>query len=201
MLENAETGGVIPAGIVTVVEIGPDAEALPILATVTGIFEVTPAVKVGIVPTVVVKSGAGAGATGDVGETGGDVLFGIIVSPVTGVVTAVKAGVVPTELAVGVIGTLKTEFIPLVIGPGFVHVTFCPEVEQFQPLLVNGATGGEMPVGTLNVVEIGPVAGAVPILATVTGILEVTPAVNAGTGPTAVDKSGEVATAQEAAPP
>jgi hypothetical protein len=201
LLINGATGGVIPAGILIVVEIGPVAEALPIFATVTGIFEVTPAVKTGIVPTEVVKSGAGAAATGEVGEAGGDVLLGVIVSPTTGAVTAVKAGVVPTEVFVGVIGTLKTEFVPLLIGPGFMQVTFWPDDEQFQPLLVNGAEGGVIPVGTLNVVEIGPVAGAVPILATVTGILEVTPAVKAGTGPTVVVKSGEVATAQEAAPP
>jgi hypothetical protein len=94
---------------------------------------------------------------------------------------------------------LKTELVPLVIGPAFVQVTFCPAVVQLQPLLVNGADGGVIPVGIVTVVEIIPVVGAVPILLTVTGIFEVTPAVNAGIVPKVVVKSGAVAGATGAA--
>jgi hypothetical protein len=86
-------------------------------------------------------------------------------------------------------------------GPGVVQVTFCPVVAQLQPLLVNGAAGGVIPVGIVTVVEIRPVAGAVPIFATVTGMFEVVPAVNGGIAPIVVVKSGDVGIAQTAAPP
>lgn len=190
LLENA-AGGVIPAGIVIVVVIGPFAGAVPILLTVTGIFEVVPAVKAGIVPTVVVKSGAVPACTGVIGEPVLP-LFPDETSPLTGVVFTTNEGIVPIELFVGVTGTLNKLLVPLVNELGFVQVTTCPATVQFQPLLENGADGGVMPAGIVSVVVTGPLAGAVPILLTVTGIFEVTPAVRVGTGPTAVTKSGAV---------
>lgn len=83
-------GGVIPLGIVKEAEIVPVAEALPMFPTVTGIVEETPAVKDGILPILIIKSGAGAATTGAGADTGGAVLLGITVSPETGVVTPVN---------------------------------------------------------------------------------------------------------------
>ena len=72
---------------------GPVAGAFPIFASVTGICDVTPSVKVGIVPIVVVTSGFADAAIGAAGETGADVLFGVTISFGTGVVVAVILGV------------------------------------------------------------------------------------------------------------
>jgi hypothetical protein len=116
----------------------------------------------------------------------------VTTSPLTGVVFTTKEGIVPIDALVGVIGTLNILFAPFVSEFGFVHVTVCPEVVQLQPLLVNGADGGVIPAGIVSVVVIGPFAGAVPMLLTVTGMFDVTPAVKVGTGPTAVTKSGAV---------
>ena len=163
---------------------------MPILLTFTLNIAGTFCVNVagGVIETT--KLGTNGATTGEVPDTGGAVLLGITVSPETGVVIAVNCGVVPIAATGGVTGTLKVVLLPLLIGPGFTHVTFCPVVEQFQPLLVNGADGGVIPAGTGIVVVIVPVAGPVPILATVTGILAVTPAVKGGIGPMAVVKSG-----------
>ena len=114
LLVNGTAGGVIPAGFGIVVVIGPVAGAFPIFATVTGIFEVCPAVNGGIGPVVVTKSGAviTAGVTGDVGEAGFEVLLLVTVSPVTGFVIAINCGVVFATAFVGVTGTLKVLFVP-----------------------------------------------------------------------------------------
>jgi hypothetical protein len=189
LLVNGADGGVIPLGMVIVVVIGPLAGAVPILLTVTGIFEVIPAVNVGIGPTAVIKSGAGAADTGIVAVALPVLLF-VTTSPETGEVEAVNCGVVPIAVFVGVTGTLNAELVPLFIGPAFVQVTFCPAVVQLHPLLVKGADGGVIPVGIVSVVEIEPVVAALPILLTVTGILEVTPAVSVGIEPTVVVMSG-----------
>jgi hypothetical protein len=119
-------------------------------------------------------------------------LFEVVVSPLTGVVFTVNVGNVPTEVLLGVIGTLKILFAPLVIELGLVHVTTCKLIVQLQPLLVNGADGGAIPLGIVIVVVIGPLAGAFPILLTVTGMFEVVPAVKAGIAPTIVTMSGAV---------
>ena len=97
-----------------------------------------------------------------------DGLFVVLVSPVTGVVVAVKVGVVPTVAADGVTGTLKVLSRPALIGPGLVHVTDCATVEHVQPFCVNVA-GAETPVGNVMVVVITPGAAPFPMFATVTG--------------------------------
>ena len=64
--------------------------------------------------------------------------------------------------------------------------------------LVNEA-GAEVPVGKVNVVAIGPVAGPEPILVIVTGTLLGCPAVNGVVGcPMVVVKSGAAETGQVA---
>jgi hypothetical protein len=68
-------------------------------------------------------------------------------------------------------------------------------VLQVLPLLVNVA-GTVMPVGTVIVVVIGPVAGAEPTFVTVTGTLLVVPTTNGVEGcPIVVTKSGTPVTA------
>ena len=97
-------------------------------------------------------------------------LLAVFVSPVTGVVVALNTGDVPEVEAFGVTGTLNVLLPPAAIELGFVHVTEGVVVEHVHPLLVK-FVGAFIPVGKVIVVVIGPVAEAVPILATVTGIL------------------------------
>ena len=188
LLVNDPAGGFIPEGIVTLVEIGPVAGAVPIFETVTGILEETPAVSVGIVPIVVTKSGAGAAETGEPAVAVLVLLF-VTVSPDTGVAVAENCGVLPTAELLGVIGTLNVLLDPLFKGPAVVQFTTCAAVVQLQPLLENDAEG-VIPLGTVSEAEIIPVAGAVPMFPTVTGMLEVTPAVKVGILPMLVTKSG-----------
>ena len=70
---------------------------------------------------------------------------------------------------------------PAAIGPGFTHVTVCPDVVQLLPLLVKLA-GALVPLGNVNVVVIEPVVAPVPLFVTVTGTLLGEPATNAGEG-------------------
>ena len=88
----------------------------------------------------------------------------------------------PIWLAVGTNGTCNTLFAPLAIGPAFVHVAVVPLVVQVHPLLLAGNVPNVVPVGICTVVVIGPTVGAVPILATVTGIKLVTPSAGTGLG-------------------
>ena len=113
-------GVVKPFGNIVLNVNGPVAGAVPIFASVTGICDVTPSVKVGIIPTVVVISGFADAAIGAVGETGADVLFAVTVSFGTGVVVAVILGVCPAVPTAGVTGKLNTVFAagarPVVFG-------------------------------------------------------------------------------------
>ncbi len=111
-------------------------------------------------------------------------------SPLTGLVLADMVGVVPTAVVLGVIGILKLLLVPLFIVLALVQVTTWPATVQLQPLLVKAPAGGVMPDGTVTLVVIGPFAGAVPILLTVTGMLAVTPATKLGIVPSMVVKSG-----------
>jgi hypothetical protein len=108
-------------------------------------------------------------------------------------VVALNGGFVPTVLAKGVTGILITAVLlgdKLLIGPGVEQVTVCPEVVQELPLLKKLA-GAVVPVGKVNVVVIGPVAGAEPTFVIVTGILLGSPTVSGVVGwPILVIKSG-----------
>jgi hypothetical protein len=139
----------------------------------------------------VVKSGEPVIATLLVGA----VLLAVFVSLGTGVVVAVNGCVPPAVLALGVTGTLIKLLVPLLIGPGLIHVITELVLVQAQPLLLNDA-GDVTPLGNVIVVVIGPVVGPVPTLATVTGNVPAWPATSAGLGvPMVVVRSGTPATA------
>ena len=77
---------------------------------------------------------------------------------------------VPTCEAVGMKGTLNVLLLPFAITTEFVHVAVVPEVVQTQPLLLDGNVPKVVPAGICTTSVMEPVVGAVPILATVTGI-------------------------------
>ena len=77
---------------------------------------------------------------------------------------------VPTCEAVGTKGTLKVLFVPIAITAGFVHVAVVPEVVQTHPLLLVGKVPKVVPDGICTTSVTVPTLGALPILATVTGI-------------------------------
>jgi hypothetical protein len=194
---NGPAGALVLAGNVIVVVIGPVAGAVPWLVTVTGTLLGEPATNEGDgCPITVTKSGAGAAVTAVFG-----VMFGaaLLVWLATGSFGALGVavngpGLVPTVEALAVTGmSMVVLLLPatLLNGPGLVHVTVWPLVVQVLPFVVNGPAGALVLAGNVIVVVIGPVAGAVPWLVTVTGTLLGEPATNEGEGcPITVTKSG-----------
>ena len=121
-----------------------------------------------ILPIVVVKSGTPL-TTGVV--TDPEVLLVVFVSPPPLTVAGGTTKGLPICDAVGMNGTLKVLLAPLAIEAGFVHVAVIPLVVQVQPLLLVGKVPKLVPVGICTTSVISPLDGAVPTLATVTGIL------------------------------
>ena len=116
----------------------------------------------------VVKSGAPTTA-GVV--TGVELLLLVFVSPPPLTIADGTTKGLPICDAVGMNGTLKVLLAPLAIEAEFVHVAVVPLVVQVQPLLLVGKVPKLVPVGICTTSVIGPLDGAVPTLATVTGIL------------------------------
>lgn len=115
------------------------------------------------------------------GVIGVAALLLVFVSPDTGDVVALNTGDVPEVEAFGVTGTLKVLLEFCAIEVEFVHVTEGVVVAHVQPLLTKLA-GAETSVGKVIVVVMMPVVEAVPILATVTGILLACPTVKGVVG-------------------
>jgi hypothetical protein len=109
-------------------------------------------------------------ATGVVTVVGAAVLLVEELSPGIGATSPVNVGLVPTIVALGVIGTLNVVDVPLAKAEEVLQLTTDPAVMQLQPLLVKLA-GAVTPVGKLTVTANGPPAEAVPTLETVTGKL------------------------------
>lgn len=168
----------------TVVNVNePVAGAVPILATVTGINDVTPSCNAGDgCPILATKSGRSIDTIGEIGVTE-PVLFAMIASVGTGVTVPEIVGVVLAVPEAGVTGILNdTEVVGTkpVVFP-LIQVTVCPAVEHTQAPSVNDA-GADKPFGKVVINVNGPVADALPIFAIVTGINEVIPSCNAGAG-------------------
>ena len=175
-------GALVPAGSVIVVVIGPVVGPVPLLVTVIGTLLGCPSTKAGDgCPIVVVKSATGKAETGVLAVIGEAALLLVTVSPGVVVVPLNGPGCVPTVLAFGVTGTWIVLLPPAAIGPGLIQVTVWPLVVQLLPLLLKLA-GALVLAGSVIVVVIGPVVGALPLLVTVIGTLLGRPATKLGEG-------------------
>lgn len=172
-----------PDGNVMTKLIGPAAEAVPMLLTETGIELVTPTVKAGIGPRLVMRSGAKVlPAVTVCPVTGVGLLLLVFPSSVVGTVP-VNDGTVPTEAAKGVIGMVKPVVDPALKMLVVEQLTLCPVVMQPQPFGPAKLAGAVKLAGKVVVKTKGAVVDPLPILLRLTGSCAVWPTVSTGTGP------------------